>query len=111
MENKINNPKGLHQKYFIQKIVDIKAFIERQWLSVKNFVGTPFEDLLYDKPQRLVKEHVEENSEYFLLRLDLNGTDLTHVKASRIAAHSYADAIENHLPEVAKDIREKYPLI
>ena len=49
-------------------------------------------------------------SEYFILRLDPYGRDKNHVQACRIAVNAYADAIEAHLPKLAADLRERYPL-
>lgn len=51
---------------------------------------------------------VDSDAEYFVLRLDYNGKDKEHIKACRKAILVYADAISSHLPELAKDLREKY---
>lgn len=77
-----DNPTGLHRRY-------------RIWKLNENGNVLP----------------VDEGSEYFVLRLDTGGSDPEHIKACRIAAHAYADAIEHHLPELARDLRERYPLI
>lgn len=45
--------------------------------------------------------------EYFVLRLD-EGTELKHRIACLNAISTYCDSIERHLPELAKDLREKY---
>ena len=45
------------------------------------------------------------------MRLDEKGKDREHIKACRIGVHAYADAIEHKLPELAKDLRERYPLL
>ena len=58
-----------------------------------------------------VFKDVEDNAEYFVLRLDTNGDDIEHTKACRIGINAYADAIEIHLPELAADLRERYPII
>ena len=79
---KEENPKGLHQRYVIYKISDFG-----------NFIPT------------------DRGSEYFVMRLDEGGSDREHIKACRIGVHAYADAIEHHLPELAKDLRERYPLL
>lgn len=52
----------------------------------------------------------DPNAEYFALRVDNKGKDVKHLVACRIGLHAYADAIEAHLPLLAKDIRERYPL-
>lgn len=81
------NPNGLHSRYHIQKIVRSNG---------------PFDDKLIP---------TEEGSEYFVMRLDEGGKDREHIKACRIGVHAYADAIEHHLPELAKDLKERYPLL
>jgi len=86
------NPKGLHAKYLIKKFVGFKR--------------TGFFEVY--KP---VFKAVDKDAEYFVLRLDLKAKDLNHVKACRIAIHSYANAIEATIPELAKDLRERYPLL
>lgn len=45
--------------------------------------------------------------EAFVLRLD-SGAEPNHRKACRAAVLTYADEIEAHLPELAKDIRDKW---
>jgi hypothetical protein len=77
-----NNPKGLHQRYQVYKI---------------------------DKDGD--SQLTDEGSEYFVMRLDEGGKDHEHIKACRIGVNAYADAIEHHLPELAKDLRERYPLL
>ena len=90
----IENPNGLHNRYYIQKVAG--------WKELENKYGPPqYEAIL--KP-------VDKDAEYFVMRLD-DGGDLDHVKACRIGIHAYADAIERHLPVLAKDLRERYPLI
>lgn len=76
------NPKGLHQRYAIRKILPD---------------GTT--------------EPRDSSSEYFVLRLDEGGKDIEHIKACRIGVNAYADAIEHHLPELSKDLKERYPLL
>ena len=44
--------------------------------------------------------------EAFVLRLD-SGAEPNHLKACRAAILTYANEIEAHLPELAKDIRDK----
>lgn len=77
------NPKGLHQRYYIAKVN---------------------EDGKGEYP-------VDPNAEYFVMRLDEGGKDRNHVAACRIGIHAYADAIESFIPELAKDLRERYPLL
>lgn len=76
------NPNGLHQRYHVRKIDPLG-----------NIVG------------------IDQDSEYFVMRLDEGGKDREHIKACRVGVHAYADAIEHHLPELAKDLRERYPLL
>ncbi len=93
---KEQNPTGLHAKYLIQKYAG-KEFVGN------DFFGNPVYEPTF--------EDVEPNAEYFVLRLDINGDDIEHIKACRIAINSYADAIQNHIPDLARDIREKYSII
>lgn len=53
---------------------------------------------------------VDENAEYFVLRLDNNGNDAVHIEACRHAINKYADKISNHIPLLAKELKEKYPV-
>ena len=59
----------------------------------------------------LVKKPVDKNAEYFVMRLDEGGKDRNHIKACRIGIHAYADAIQQFIPELANDLRERYPLL
>jgi hypothetical protein len=92
---KKQNPKGLHQKYVIRKVVGIEdvpnSFGHRKWLKT---------------------EAVKDNAEYFVLRLDLNdlGKDVVHRFACRKAIQTYANEIEDVLPQLAADLRERYPV-
>jgi hypothetical protein len=52
----------------------------------------------------------DPGSEYFVARLDEGGRDKEHTKACRIAVKAYTDAIEHYLPQVAIDLRERYPI-
>lgn len=88
MESQIKNPNGLHARYEIRKI--------------KHVAG---------KPNKVFVEPVAPNSEYFVLRLDIGGKDIEHIKAGRVGIHAYAEAIKHHLPELAKDLIERYPLL
>ena len=51
---------------------------------------------------------VDEDAEYFVLRLDKNGSDPKHIEACRKAIITYAVTIEPHLPELSKDLIERY---
>lgn len=88
------NPKGLHQRYFIQKVVVVP----------QEFMGLPTDDKIELKP-------VDENAEYFVMRLDTGGSDLKHIEACRIGINAYADAIYPHLPELAIDLKTRYPIL
>lgn len=88
---KEENPNGLHARYLIRKITG--------WRK-EGFYG-----------QKPITKQTDRGSEYFVMRLDEGGKDKEHIKACRIAVHTYADAIERHLPELAKDLRERYPLL
>lgn len=91
------NPNGLHGKYLIRKIVpnphyDPNAYwmVDRELYSVVD---------------------CDKDAEYFVMRLDTGGSDIEHIKACRIGIHAYADAIEATIPQLAKDLRERYPLL
>lgn len=88
------NPNGLHQRYQIRKVVKIEP----------EFMGLPLKEQWTTAP-------VDDDAEYFVLRLDTGGSDINHIKACRIAIHAYADAIESHIPGLAKDLCERYPLL
>ena len=90
-----DNPNGLYQRYLIEKI--------KGWESHNDILGDP-----YYGP---ITEPVDKDAEYFVMRLDEGGSDIEHIKACRIGIHAYADAIEIHLPKLAKDLKERYPLI
>jgi len=53
-------------------------------------------------------EPVDNNAEYFVLRLDENGKDKNHIDACRKAIITYAEAISDHLPELSKDLYRRY---
>ncbi len=55
-------------------------------------------------------EPIDDNSEYFVLRLDYGGSDRTHIDACRLAMITYAAHISysNHLHELYKDIMDRY---
>lgn len=98
--SQIVNPNGLHQRYHIQKIVLEDGALD--W-SDRSGGERGF-------PQ-LVKKPVDKDAEYFVMRLDMGGKDINHIKACRIGIHAYARAIEQFIPELAKDLIERYPLI
>lgn len=91
-ENKIplkeDNPKGLHAKYLIKKFSHMK---EVGWLT--------------DEP---VFVDVDPGSEYFVLRLYDKQKDQKHRQACITALLAYAKAIKDHLPELSKDLIERY---
>lgn len=95
------NPKGLHQRYSIKKLV--QKTIPAKYCHL----------LTVTKPEHeeLVEEDVDPNAEYFVMRLDTGGSDINHIKACRIGIHAYADAIEPIIPELAKELRSRYPLL
>jgi hypothetical protein len=51
---------------------------------------------------------VDENAEYFVLRLDYKGKDKKHIDACRKAVLTYANEVKEHLPLLAKELIEKY---
>lgn len=51
---------------------------------------------------------VDLNAEYFVLRVDKNGSDPKHIDACRKAVITYAENIKNHLPELAEDLINRY---
>lgn len=51
---------------------------------------------------------IDKNAEYFILRLDYKDDDIIHVQACRDAVLFYADKIKDHLPQLSKDIFERY---
>jgi hypothetical protein len=53
-------------------------------------------------------EPIDERAEYFILRVDLNGSDPKHIAACRKAVLCYADEIKDHLPQLSKDLIERY---
>ena len=53
-------------------------------------------------------EPIDENAEYFVLRLDDGGDDIKHIKACRKAIKVYAKKIKKHLPELSKELLSRY---
>jgi hypothetical protein len=92
LKNKLENPDGLHQKYLIQKIVRPKK---------RKFFSSWFDSTDYD----LVP--MEPGFEGFVLRLD-EGGDSKHVEACRKAVLTYAEEIKDYLPQLSKDLFDRY---
>ncbi len=57
--------------------------------------------------QKTNGEPLDPQSEYFVLRLDEWG-EPNHVRASKKAIRVYAESIKDSLPELYKDLRDKY---
>ena len=53
-------------------------------------------------------EPIDENAEYFVLRLDSGGDDLRHIEACRCAINTYAVMIGKTHPELASDLISRY---
>jgi len=51
---------------------------------------------------------INPKAEYFVLRVDVYGSDIDYVNACRKAVMAYADAIEKHIPKLAAELRERY---
>lgn len=96
----LENEKGLHQRYVIQKIVK-ESFSKKGGSYGKR---TEDADILKVVP-------VDKDAEYFVMRLDTGGKDPFHITACRIGIHAYADAIKDHLPDLSCDLKKRYPLL
>lgn len=105
MKNQIENPNGLHARYSIRKIVEVP----NPKLNIPD--GNYSKRVDRASPTILKTKEVDKDSEYFVLRLDTGGSDVEHIKACRIAINSYAEAIKNHLPQLASELIEQYPLL
>lgn len=90
---KEQNPAGLHLKYRIQKFSHYRTKTGQFGLSEKKVP---------------VFKPIEPGSEYFVLRLDTNGDDPVHIAACRKAILVYADEINDHIPQLSKDLIERY---
>lgn len=90
MKTKEENPKGLHMRYLIKKIIG--------WTEAGRKTAIP------------ITKDTDPNAEYFVLRLDEHDKDPNHIRACRIGAKAYADAIQPFIPELAKDLYERYNL-
>ena len=81
--------------------------------GLPNIIPTPMKKGLFNK-YRVSKVNgmpVDPAAEYFVLRLDNHEgsqTDKAHVNACRHAAMAYANEIEPWLPELSRDLRQKY---
>ena len=51
---------------------------------------------------------IDPRAEYFLLRVDEFGKDPKHISACRKAVLMYAEEIKEHLPELSKDLIQRY---
>lgn len=100
MKSQIDNPEGFHRRYYIQKVI-----------VVPNPKYNPGSILGLQEPYIEALIEVDEDSEYFILRIDTGGSDIEHIKACRIAVNAYAEAIKHHLPKLSEDLIEKYPLL
>lgn len=87
----LENPKGLHQRYVIRKLVPM--VYAKGTVMEQNFIE---------------EQKVDENAEYFVMRLDYGGKDHVHIEACRMAVLVYAYAIKDHLPELSKDLIDRY---
>lgn len=106
------NPKGLHQRYAIQKIVPASPEYKEQSRIMYDTIipENPLNRKPFVEPEYMFTD-IDKGAEYFVMRLDLGGRDKNHIKACRIGVHAYADAIEKFLPELAQDLRTRYPLL
>ena len=110
MKSQIENPKGLHKRYVIRKLVKVRSILEPNYRAAR--IKEISTDVLNKEPEyKLIEVEVDKDAEYFVLRLDLGGSDIDHVNACRIAIHAYASAIKSTIPQLAKDLLEQYPLI
>ena len=48
-----------------------------------------------------------DGATYFVLRIDSGGNDRDHIRACQEAAMAYCEAIEDYMPQVAKELRER----
>ena len=94
MKTQLENPTGLHQKYYIQKISHITE------VDSDNFDPKLFQHQSFLEP-------LDDGFEGFVLRLDKGG-DPKHVEACRKAVLKYAEEIKDYLPELSKDLLDKY---
>lgn len=95
------SPNGLHQRYYIQKVIKNPDY---GVIKSHSFMGE-------DNTPEYIGQPVDKGSEYSVMRLDEGGKDPEHIKACRIGVHAYADAIQHHLPELSADLKKRYPLL
>lgn len=94
----IENPNGLHQKYLIKKLKVVKDVLA---FNISN-------DRAVMSEEHIIAVLPEPNEEYFILRLDDNGKDKTHIEACRKAVLYYAELIKDHTPQLSADLIERY---
>jgi len=82
------NPKGLHQKYVVRKVVKVEKGPGRY--------------------QRMISTAPDPKAEYFVMRVDQHAKDQIHAEACRKAVCYYAELIKDHLPELSKDLLKRY---
>lgn len=104
MKPQQENHKGLNRRYHIQKISMVPNPDFAPGAKASQIINNtdPYIEGLVP---------VDKGSEYFVLRLDTAGSDINHIKACRIGIHAYADAIEATIPQLANDLRTRYPLL
>jgi len=51
---------------------------------------------------------VDQDAEYFVMRLDYGGNDRKHIDACRKALLVYANEIKEHLPDLSEDLINRY---
>lgn len=108
----LENPKGLHQRYLIHKIVPAsKEYIEQAEIIHETTIPENVINTKKFVPPLFMPINVDQGSEYFIMRLDEGGKDPEHIKACRIGVHAYAEAIKHHLPELSNDLINRYPLL
>lgn len=121
LPTRIENPKGLHGRFLLEKLKGYEMLRQTTIIGDNNIMRdvecwdeVSIEDAALLSPNAVLRpvfEPVDDNAEYFVLRLDEGGRDINHIKACRIGIHAYADAIEAHIPQLAQDLRERYPLL
>lgn len=104
MKTRLENPKGLHQRYVIRKIELAPNPLFSPTAKTSQVVDNKSQYITVTAP-------VNKDAEYFVLRLDDMQSDPFHKEACVMAINAYADSIEPHIPKLAADIRKKYPII
>lgn len=103
IKSQIDNPHGLHRRYHIQKVVVEKNPLFSATAKVSQVINN-------HDPYIEVFKPIDEEAEYFVLRLDYGGKDENHITACRMAIMAYANAIRPYIPKLAQELLEKYPL-